>query len=224
MFPGLAAAGAQLGGDIFGATMGYLGMVKQNQWNREAAADQMAFQERMSSTAHQREVADLKAAGLNPILSAGGGASSPSGAMPTIGNPYESIASTAKAATRNQVELQQMKAGIAATNQAREASRTSQAKDAMQISVLEEEKKTAAANAVSAQAAAFSARNKMEQEAKHPEWFGAADAVLQRLGLATSSAASLTGIGAGIKYLLTPKNKPIDINWQNLPSASGGKK
>lgn len=53
---------------------------QNNQWSAEQAMKQMEFQERMSNTAHQREMADLKAAGLNPILSAKSGATSPSGA------------------------------------------------------------------------------------------------------------------------------------------------
>lgn len=155
-----------VGGALSSVAAPILGMVGQHQANianaREAST-QRSFQQRMSNTSHQREVADLRAAGLNPILSAGGGGSStPSGAMPNIRNVTEGAAASALGAVRLKADIAKIKAS---TNLDREAM------------------PGVRANSMINQMNAWSASNRVRYEMKFPEQFGRADAYMRRLGL-----------------------------------------
>ncbi|AXH77998.1 MAG: DNA pilot protein [Microviridae sp.] len=87
-----------LGDSFLGPVLNFAGGILRNRSQRNQAQAQMDFQEKMSNTAHQREVKDLIAAGINPMLSAKlGGASTPQGAMAQIENVGE-------AATRGMVQ------------------------------------------------------------------------------------------------------------------------
>lgn len=88
----------------------YFGQQSANATNREIARQQMDFQERMSSTAYQRSMADMRAAGLNPILAyQKGGASSPPGAS----IPVENVARGIPEAVSSAIHLRRQKAEIA---------------------------------------------------------------------------------------------------------------
>jgi hypothetical protein len=90
-------------GDLVSGYFAYQGQKETNAANAEIAAQQMQFQERMSNTSYQRQVEDLKKAGINPMYGymRASGASTPPGASYVAQNPaasgVQAYASTAGA-------------------------------------------------------------------------------------------------------------------------------
>lgn len=97
------------GGDLLSGGLGLLGGMSANSANAEQAQYNRDFQANMSSTSYQRAVADMRAAGLNPMLAyQQGGASTPSGAQATANDVITPALSSARQNKRVNAEVDNM--------------------------------------------------------------------------------------------------------------------
>ena len=120
-WPVLAAAGV-------GAVAGFIGQRSANQQNRAIAREQMAFQERMSSSAYQRSMDDMRQAGLNPMLAyQQGGASTAGGASARMESELQPAVSSAVSGARLRAELRQIQEATRRTYEQSESERQGRA-------------------------------------------------------------------------------------------------
>lgn len=98
---------------VISGGMNYLGQQQANAANAQQAQRQMEFQAEQTGSSYQRGVADMKAAGLNPMLAySQGGAASGGGASASMGNELGAGANAAQSALMARQQMQQSQAQI----------------------------------------------------------------------------------------------------------------
>jgi hypothetical protein len=194
MEPITTAALIGAGGAILGGGISSLGQSSANKANRQIAKDQMAFQERMSNTAYQRSMTDMKKAGLNPMLAfSQGGASTPSGAAIQMQNTGAGIgAGITGASAKAQERVMQQNQLALVKNQALAAANSAQKLKTEEM-MLKHKEEAIKADALATRAEAISRTKNAAVNYENAD----IDKKLQQVQSGVSSAAMISKEGRG---------------------------
>lgn len=210
-----AAIGAGIGGGMDANSQNAEINSTNNSFNADQSAQNREFQERMSNTAYQRASADMKAAGLNPMLAyQQGGASQPSGSAASAASPIRMDDYTSRAVSSG-VDAWNLKNQIRSVNAdvaLKEANTITAKSEALKTA---NDARTAKANADVAESYIETRKKQAEAEGRKATWDSYAadyDALMSRISREAGAAAS-----AGSLFKLFGGGKPSSTG---LPSGA----
>jgi len=187
---------------LAGAAAGFAGNLYADYRARKEADKNRNFQANMSNTSHQREVQDLRAAGLNPILSANGGASTPTGATAQVSDGTAGV-NTALDSLRVKNEIKALESQVQLNEANTKAAYAGALKD------------SASAKGASLTNAVLEAQTPaLKKHADYDKNLAPVDAFLKRLGEGTSAVSNIL---PKIKVQVPNKETPFDKAIKNLP-------
>lgn len=96
-------------GGLFNSALGWYGQKESNRINKHIASDTREWQTQMDNTKWQRQVEDMKLAGINPMLAVNQGVGGiPPGSQATVQNELGNVGASAIEASRAAAELRNL--------------------------------------------------------------------------------------------------------------------